>query len=92
MDSEAIVSSKCSKNYKTTQNCYDKAAATCHKCEVEARAAERRRQRDYELEEERPAKQEAYARRLAEVEDEIKQENRLLRDRKEEIDGPNAKT
>ncbi|EAT81282.2 hypothetical protein SNOG_11574 [Parastagonospora nodorum SN15] len=57
------------------------AGATCQKCEAEARALERRRQRDHKLDQERQANQKAYAARLAEIEDEIEHQKRLLGDR-----------
>jgi DNA replication protein DnaC len=90
MDCKAIVSSKCPKNHKVTRKCHDKAAALCRKCEAEAKAAEKRRQRDYKLDQERQAKQHAYADRLSEIEDEIEHQKRLLGDRAEEDDRQNA--
>lgn len=73
-----------------TRKCHDKAAATCKKCDAEVRAAEKRRQRDYRLDQERQAKQQAYAARLAEIEDEIQHEKTLLKDRTLEQDRKNA--
>jgi AAA+ superfamily predicted ATPase len=90
MDYKAIISSKCPKNHKVTRKCHDKAAAICRKCEAEAKAAEKRRQRDYKLDQERQAKQHAYAARLSEIEDEIEHQKRLLGDRAEEDDRQNA--
>jgi DNA replication protein DnaC len=90
MDCKAIISSKCPKNHKVTRKCHDKAAAICRKCEVEAKAAEKRRQRDYKLDQERQAKQHAYAARLSEIEDEIEHQKRLLSDFAEEEDRQNA--
>jgi hypothetical protein len=73
-----------------TRKCHDKAAATCRKCEAEARAAEKRRQRDHNLDQERQAKQRAYAARLAEIEDEIEHQKNLLRHRTDEENRQNA--
>jgi hypothetical protein len=47
---------------------------------VEAKAAEKRRQRDYKLDQERQAKQQAYAARLIEIEDEIEHQKRIMSD------------
>jgi hypothetical protein len=81
MKCKAIVTSKCAKDHKVTRKCHDTAGATCQKCEAEARALERRRQRDHKLDQERQANQKAYAARLAEIEDEIEHQKRLLGDR-----------
>ncbi|KAH3974750.1 hypothetical protein HBI56_106880 [Parastagonospora nodorum] len=81
MKCKAIVTSKCAQDHKVTRKCHDTAGATCQKCEAEARALERRRQRDHKLDQERQANQKAYAARLAEIEDEIEHQKRLLGDR-----------
>jgi hypothetical protein len=57
---------------------------------VEAKAAENRRQRDYKLDQERQAKQQAYAARLIEIEDEIEHQKRIMSDHAEENDRQNA--
>jgi hypothetical protein len=90
MDCKAIISSKCPKNHKLTRKCHDKAAALCRKCEAKAKAAEKRRQRDYKLDQDRQAKQQAYAARLIEIEDEIEHQKRILSDRAKESDRQNA--
>ena len=90
MECKAIITSKCLKGHKLTRKCHDKAAAICRKCEAEARAQEKRRQRDYKLDKERQAKQQAYAARLAEIEDEIEHQKRVLSDRTDEENRQNA--
>ena len=80
----AIVTSKCPKNHNIKRKCHDKAAETCRKCDAEARAQEKRRQRDYKLDQERQAKQQAYASRLAEIEDEIEHQKRVLKNQNDE--------
>lgn len=90
MDCKAIISSKCSKGHTVTRKCHDKAAATCQKCEAEVRAQEKKRQRDYKLDQERQKKQREYAARLAEVEDEIEHQKRILKDQAEERDRQQA--
>ncbi|KAH7390934.1 P-loop containing nucleoside triphosphate hydrolase protein [Phaeosphaeria sp. MPI-PUGE-AT-0046c] len=90
MDCKAIVVSQCPKNHKVVRKCHDKAGATCGKCKAEARAAEKRRQRDLKLDEERQANQRAYAARLAEIEGEIEHQKILLKDHVLEQDRQNA--
>jgi hypothetical protein len=84
MECEAILASKCLKGHKVTRRCHDKAAAICKKCEAELRAQEKRQKRDYKLDQERQAKQQAYAAKLAEIEDEISHQKRLIKDQYEE--------
>lgn len=90
MDCKAIVSSMCPKNHKITRKCHDKASTTCRKCEAEARAQEKKRLRDYKLDEERQAKQQAYAARLVEIEDEIEHQKRILKDQRDAEDRDQA--
>jgi Cdc6-like AAA superfamily ATPase len=90
MECEAILASKCLKGHKVTRRCHDKAAAICKKCEAELRAQEERQKRDYKLDQERQAKQQAYAAKLAEIEDEISHQKRLIKDQDEEQARQNA--
>lgn len=90
MKCKAIIASRCPNNHKITRACHDKAAAICHKCEAEARAARKRQERNHELDQERQAKQQAYAARLAEIEDEIEHQRSLLKNRAQEQDRQNA--
>ena len=90
MDCKAIVSSTCANKHKTTRECHNKAAAHCQKCEAEVRAQEKRRQRDHKLDQQRQAKQRAYAARLIEIEDEIEHQKRILKDQDEERDRQHA--
>jgi flagellar biosynthesis GTPase FlhF len=86
----AIVISTCAKQHKTSRECHDKANATCRKCEAEVRAQEKRRQRDHKLDKERQAKQRAYAARLAEIEDEIEHQKRVMKDQADDRDRQQA--
>lgn len=90
MDCKVIISSTCPNNHRTTRKCHDKAAAHCRKCEAEVRAREKKRQRDHELDQEREAKQRAYAARLVEIEDEIQNQKRILKERAEDRDRQQA--
>ena len=86
MECQVIISSTCPNKHTTTRKCHDKAATHCLKCEAEIRAREKKRQRDHRLDEERQAKQRAYAAQLAEIEAEIEHKKRVLRNQAEEID------
>lgn len=90
MECMVIISTKCSQNHPITRRCYDIAAAICKKCEAEAREKERKRQRDYKLDQERQAKQAEYARKLGEMKDEMELQKRLMKDHAEEQDRQNA--
>jgi len=84
MECGIIISSKCSKGHRITRKCHEKAANLCRKCEDELRAQEKQRQRDYKLDQERQMKQQAYASKLAKIEDEITHQKRLLSDQAHE--------
>ncbi|KAI4920884.1 hypothetical protein J4E85_008999 [Alternaria conjuncta] len=90
MDCNVIISSTCPSKHKTTRKCHDKAPAHCRKCEAEVRAKEKKRQRDHELDEQREAKQRAYAARLVEIEEEMDHQKRLLKEQAEERDRQQA--
>ncbi|KAF2649460.1 P-loop containing nucleoside triphosphate hydrolase protein [Lophiostoma macrostomum CBS 122681] len=90
MECTAIVTSKCSRNHKTSRKCHDKAAVRCRKCEHEDRVKEQRAQRDHRLEQERQARQQAYATRMAQMEEEIEHERRVLKDQGDERDRQHA--
>ncbi|KAE8855688.1 hypothetical protein PTNB73_09974 [Pyrenophora teres f. teres] len=87
---KAIISSTCANKHTTTRKCYNKAAAHCPKCEAEVRAREKKRQRDHELDQQRQAKQRAYAARLVEIEEEIEHQKRVLKEQAEERDRQQA--
>ncbi|KAF3228249.1 hypothetical protein TWF106_007498 [Orbilia oligospora] len=91
MECPALIKSRCSrKKHNISRECHDKAAASCRKCEAEDRDQERRQKRDHKLDQERQAKQVAYARKLAEIEDEIDHQNRLLREKRDDRDRENG--
>ena len=87
-----------------TWECW-KQSVTCGKCEAEARKREAQRQRDHQLDLQRQANERAYAQRLAELDEEIAHERRLqkeysdqndrdrvLQQRKKDLDGARAAT
>ncbi|KAK6526384.1 hypothetical protein TWF694_004981 [Orbilia ellipsospora] len=91
MECPAIIKSRCPREkHNISRKCHDKAAAFCRKCEAEDRDQERKRQRDHKLDQERRAKQVAYALRLVEIEDEIDHQKRLLREKRDDRDRENS--
>ncbi|KAH9863899.1 hypothetical protein J1614_009831 [Plenodomus biglobosus] len=90
MNCEDIIELKCPVGHKMTRKCHQKAIASCQKCDAEARAKEKKRQRDYKLDQERQAKQQAYAAQLAEIEDEIEHRKRKMKDQADDLDRKHA--
>ena len=79
MKCRKIVDITCSRNHKRMVQC-SKQISQCFKCKEEDDKKEADRQRDHKLEQERDEKQKEYARRLAELKDEIEHRRRILRE------------
>jgi hypothetical protein len=73
----------CERQHQTRVTC-SRQSERCKKCIEEDRIQERRIKRDLELEKERQRRQEAYARDLQELDDEIDHERRLAKYKVEE--------
>ncbi|KAF1974109.1 P-loop containing nucleoside triphosphate hydrolase protein [Bimuria novae-zelandiae CBS 107.79] len=86
MTCRAIVKTTCDQKHTTSHHCQDKGSRTCSKCEAEARAKERKRQRDFNLDQARQARQREYAAKLAELDDEMEHQKRLVLDEAEDED------
>ncbi|KAI9831934.1 MAG: hypothetical protein M1819_004656 [Sarea resinae] len=80
---QKILDSACPRNHKITWFCHQQRPASCKECDDENRKLEKKRQRDHELEAKRRAKQDGYARQLAELQDEIAHERFLRKDQLE---------
>lgn len=74
------MSDACPQKHKRTWRCSSGRPSFCRVCDDEAREKAKKLQRDLDLEERRQAKQRAYARELAEIDDELDHERRLRRD------------
>ena len=85
MECHKSTESICSRNHKLSRPCFKKDYA-CGVCEAEDRRRESRRQRDQKLELEREIKQKEYARQLAEIQDEIAHQRRILKDQSEQVE------
>ncbi|KAK5727064.1 hypothetical protein LTR15_002956 [Elasticomyces elasticus] len=78
-----ILEDRCPKNHKISWVCSALRPASCHTCDVEARIAAQRQQRDLALEQKRQDLQAAYALKLAEIQVEIDDTRQSVRDRRE---------
>lgn len=83
MKCDRIVEWVCPRNHKISRLCFQNDTV-CRKCATEDRRKEIKRLRDHKLDAERERKQREYAQQLAEVQDEIAHQRRLLRDQAEE--------
>lgn len=83
MECQKIVESVCSRNHRLSRPCFRKDLS-CQVCVAEDRSQELKRQRNHKLEVERDLKQKEYARQLAELQDEIAHERRILKDRSDQ--------
>ncbi|KAL5421066.1 hypothetical protein PMIN04_005913 [Paraphaeosphaeria minitans] len=86
MKCRAIVDQTCPLKHTFPLQCHEKDTKTCPTCEAEMKAVERKRQRDYKLEQERLTRQREYAAQLAEIDDEMAHEKRLLGNASEDRD------
>ncbi|KAF2095349.1 P-loop containing nucleoside triphosphate hydrolase protein [Rhizodiscina lignyota] len=84
MECRRIINVVCTKGHKSSTNCFRKKKQ-CSKCEQEARDLARRVKRDHDLEMERERIQDRYALRLAEIQDEIEHEKKLMQKESDEI-------
>ena len=85
MECHKSTESICPRNHKLSRPCFKKDYA-CGVCEAEDRGRESRRQRDQKLELQRQIRQQEYARQLAEIQDEIAHQRRILKDQSEQIE------
>jgi Cdc6-like AAA superfamily ATPase len=84
MQCDIAMEAKCPEGHTQRWKCFQKKPLACHKCEDEAMAKAKKLQRDHELEVERDAKQKAYAKKLADIQDEIARERQRLKDNQDD--------
>ena len=89
MECQTIVESTCPRMHRRSLPCFRKDSI-CRKCDAEDREKERKKKRDQKLDAERDAKQQDYAQRLLELQDQISYEKRRLQDRAEQSDRENT--
>ncbi|KAL9068301.1 MAG: hypothetical protein Q9157_006551 [Trypethelium eluteriae] len=75
----AIIEVTCPRDHKMSYKCSQKSRG-CRLCADEDRRLKERQKRDHDLEVQRAAKQKRYAQELAELQDEIAHQRRILRD------------
>jgi hypothetical protein len=90
MPCKVQLSDKCPEKHKITWQCSKGRPASCSVCDAEARALAKRQKRDAELDLARQQKQEAYANRLAEIQDKIDRSRREMQEQNEDEERENA--
>ena len=75
----------CSQKHKQRRPCFE-SGDSCRKCAEEDRKREEKRRRDMKLDQEREAKQKAYACQLEDLQDEIRHERRRMKDTSDEAE------
>lgn len=83
MKCEVICRDLCPVKHKLSWRCFQPRPA-CRKCETELKAIAKKAQQDHDLELERESKLQAYAKQLAEVQDRIAAQGRLLKHERDE--------
>ncbi|KAI7570379.1 P-loop containing nucleoside triphosphate hydrolase protein [Hortaea werneckii] len=84
------VHDQCPKGHTIAWQCFTLRPSSCSTCDTEARRLYEKQQRDLALEKERQARQQAYKKQLAEIDDEIDRQRRLLKDAQDEVDRRNT--
>ncbi|KAL0952879.1 hypothetical protein HGRIS_007097 [Hohenbuehelia grisea] len=84
------VYTKCAKGHEKRRKCHEPSTSACSKCDEEARIAERKRQREYEMKQIREAEETKHTRDIAELEGKIVAERQKLRDEQVTKDRKNA--
>ncbi|KAJ7773271.1 P-loop containing nucleoside triphosphate hydrolase protein [Mycena metata] len=80
MECNQIIQSKCPKGHPQQWKCCKGSPVTCGKCEYEARRAEEKRKKEFELQQKRDAAQLEYAQKLAAIDAEIAVRNQEAQD------------
>ncbi|KAG6919536.1 hypothetical protein DXG01_005126 [Tephrocybe rancida] len=80
MPCQHVVRSQCPNGHQQSWKCHQNRPATCLKCERDAEAADKKRQKDHELQQKRDADQLVHNRRMAELDEAIAQEQQRTND------------
>lgn len=83
---DVLLNDECPRKHKISWRCSDVRPPTCRECDVEDLAAKERQERDAGLDAIRNQKQADYAAQLAQIEDEIDQSRRRMREQCEDED------
>lgn len=75
-----VVEDVCPNKHKYTWRCHKGRPSLCPKCEAEARIKEEKKKRDFDLEVKRQILQQEHARKLAEIQEKIDEQQRILKD------------
>ena len=80
MPCDHLLNSLCPKGHPQSWMCRMTRPLSCHKCDQEARALQRKQQKAFELQQKRDAEQREHARQVAELEEKIELEVQALKD------------
>ncbi|KAL9110261.1 MAG: hypothetical protein Q9227_005168 [Pyrenula ochraceoflavens] len=75
-----IMRQNCPQGHKMSWQCHQKQPEVCPKCESERKAREKRQKQEYELELQREERQRQYAKTLADIDDQIRHRQQVLKD------------
>ncbi|KAI0469628.1 P-loop containing nucleoside triphosphate hydrolase protein [Xylaria cf. heliscus] len=79
-----VLKQNCANGHQLVWQCSDLRPPPCQTCRFEKEEKERKARRDKDLELERQAKQQAYAKQLAAMKDKIADQQQILKDRREQ--------
>ena len=74
MQCKFVIKLRCPKGHNMTRHCYQPPVASCFRCDREAKLAEEKRQKEFDLQQKRDAEKVDLARKLKELEDQIEVE------------------
>ncbi|KAJ7227185.1 P-loop containing nucleoside triphosphate hydrolase protein [Mycena pura] len=80
MECQFVMQLKCPQNHPQSWKCYKGRPPTCPKCDRDAKLAEEKRQREFELQQKRDAAQSAYAKKVAAIDQDIAAKNQQLQE------------
>ncbi|KZT00352.1 P-loop containing nucleoside triphosphate hydrolase protein [Laetiporus sulphureus 93-53] len=80
MQCDKVLVDTCPKGHKLSWKCHQTKPPLCKKCEKDAKEDDERRQREFALKQKRDAEDQAHAKELQKIEDEIEQERQRIRD------------
>ncbi|KAL7627407.1 hypothetical protein AAE478_001600 [Parahypoxylon ruwenzoriense] len=84
MPCNAIMNDVCVEKHKLVWHCSEKNPPPCQRCRFEKEERERRARMEKDLEDERKAKQFAYAKQLKAIQDNIEAQRKIIKDREDE--------
>ncbi|KAG5637751.1 hypothetical protein H0H81_003389 [Sphagnurus paluster] len=75
-----VIRSQCTSGHQLSWKCHQNKPPVCAKCERAAAIAQKKAEKDYELQQKRDAEQLAHIRKMADIEEAIAQQDQLMKD------------